>query len=81
MFGFAPDQVQGLALGCVELHEVHMGPHLNPVKVPLVGTSLFQCAKCTTELGVVDKLAEGAHSPTIHAKRKLLNNAGPNTDP
>lgn len=24
MFGFAPDKVQGLALGCVELHCVHM---------------------------------------------------------
>lgn len=34
-------QVQDLALGTVELHEVHIGSFLKPVKVPLVGiTSL-----------------------------------------
>ena len=37
--GIAPTQVQDLALGLVELHEVHMGPLLQPVKVSLDGIS------------------------------------------
>ncbi|KAK4827359.1 hypothetical protein QYF61_017284 [Mycteria americana] len=39
MFGIALTQVQDLALGLVELHEVRMGPPLKPVKVPLDGIS------------------------------------------
>ena len=31
----APNQMQDLALGLVELHEVGMGPCLEPVQVPL----------------------------------------------
>ena len=37
ILGIAPTQVQDLALGLVELHEVHVGPLLQPVKVPLGG--------------------------------------------
>ena len=35
--GIALTQVQDHALGLVELHEVHMGPPVKPVKVPLDG--------------------------------------------
>jgi len=35
VLGIALTQVQDLALGLVELHEVGMDPHLKPVQVPL----------------------------------------------
>jgi len=34
VFGIAPTHTQDLALGLVELHAVHAGPPLQPVKVP-----------------------------------------------
>ncbi|KAK4830275.1 hypothetical protein QYF61_009368 [Mycteria americana] len=37
ILGIAPAQVQDLALGLVEFHEVHMGTLLKPIKVPLEG--------------------------------------------
>jgi len=37
MLGIASIQVQDVALDLVELHEVHTGPPLKPVKVPLDG--------------------------------------------
>ncbi|KAK4806804.1 hypothetical protein QYF61_005600 [Mycteria americana] len=49
-------QVQDLALGLVELHEVHMGPLLKPVKG----------INCITQLGVICKLAEDALNPTVY---------------
>ena len=51
-------QVQQLALGLVEHHLVHVGPLLEPVKLPLDGISPFYCASCTTQLDVICKLAE-----------------------
>jgi len=58
VLGIAPNHVQNLALGLAELHEVCMGPPLTSVKVPSL-----QRVDCTTQLGVVSKLAEGALSP------------------
>ena len=54
------------ALRLVELHAVHEGPPLKPVKVPLNGIPSLQCVNHTTQLGVIGKLAEGALSPTVH---------------
>ena len=62
--------VQDLALGFVELHEVHMGPPLKPVQVPLDGIPSPQHVDCTTQLGVIGKLAEGALNPTVHVHDK-----------
>ena len=45
-------------LGLVELHEVHMGLLLEPVKVPLNGIPALKCINCITELGATCKLAE-----------------------
>ena len=58
--GFAPTQMQDLALGLVEPHEVHKGPVLEPVHVPLDSILFFWCVSCTTQLGIICKLAEGA---------------------
>ncbi|GAB0178969.1 cAMP-dependent protein kinase inhibitor alpha [Grus japonensis] len=66
VLGIALTHVQDLALGLVELHAVHTGPPLQPVKVPLDGIPSLQCVDRTTQLGVVSKLAEGALDPTVH---------------
>ncbi|GAB0180776.1 cAMP-dependent protein kinase inhibitor alpha [Grus japonensis] len=66
ILGIAPTHVQDLALGLVELHEVHMGPPLKPVQVPLDGIPSLRCVNCTTQLGVICKLAECALDPTVY---------------
>ncbi|KAK4830334.1 LOW QUALITY PROTEIN: hypothetical protein QYF61_010098 [Mycteria americana] len=48
------------ALGLVEPHEVHTGPLLQLVQVPLDDIPSFWHVNCTTRLGVICKLAEGA---------------------
>ncbi|KAK4819472.1 LOW QUALITY PROTEIN: hypothetical protein QYF61_004698 [Mycteria americana] len=51
---------QNPALGLVEPHEVHTGPLLQLVQVPLDDIPSFWRVNCTTQLGVICKLAEGA---------------------
>ena len=70
VLGIALTHVQDLALGLVELHEVHMGPPLQPVQVPLDGIPSLQCVNHTTQLGVISRLAEGALNPTVHVTNK-----------
>jgi len=70
VFGIALTQMQDLALGLVELHVVHAGPPLQPVKVPLNGIPSLQSINHTTQLGVIGKLVEGALSPTVHVTDK-----------
>ncbi|KAK4811347.1 hypothetical protein QYF61_027576 [Mycteria americana] len=60
MFGIAPTQVQDLALGLAELHEVRTGPLLKPLK----------SINHTTQLGVICKLAQAALNPTVHVPDK-----------
>ena len=57
--------MQDLALGLVELREVPMGPLLKPVKGPLDGIPSLKSTNCTSQLGVICKLAEGALNPTV----------------
>ncbi|GAB0196099.1 cAMP-dependent protein kinase inhibitor alpha [Grus japonensis] len=70
VLGIALTHVQDLALGLVELHEVHMGPLLQPVKVPLDGIPSLQQVNRSTQLEVVGKLAEGALDPTVHVSNR-----------
>jgi len=58
--GVALTQMQDLALGLVEPHEVHTGSFFEVVQVCLDGIPSFWCVICTTQLGVICKLAEGA---------------------
>jgi len=60
MLGFALTQAQDPALGLLEPHEVHTCPLLEFVQVPLDGIPSSWCVNCTTQLGVICKLAEGA---------------------
>ena len=80
VLGIALTQIQDLALGLVELQEVHMGPPIKPVKVPLDGMPSLKRVNCTTELGVICKLAEGALNPSL-SLMKILNSTGSSTDP
>ncbi|PKU41812.1 hypothetical protein llap_7885 [Limosa lapponica baueri] len=68
--GITMSQVQDLALGLIELHEVDMDPPLKPVQVSLDGIPSLQRVDCTTQLGVVSKLAEGALYPTVRVSNK-----------
>ena len=63
--GVAPTQVQDLALGLVEPHELRMGPLPELVRVPLDGIPSLRRVNRTTQLGVIGKLAEGALDPTV----------------
>ncbi|KAK4807078.1 hypothetical protein QYF61_018419 [Mycteria americana] len=66
IWGIALTQVQDLALGLVEPHESHMGPLLEIVQVPLDDIPSLSQISCTTQLGVICKLAEGALNPTVY---------------
>ncbi|KAK4832292.1 hypothetical protein QYF61_021691 [Mycteria americana] len=66
ILGVAPTQVHDLVLGLVELHEVCMGPLLEPVKVPLDGIPSLKPINCTTQLDVIPKLAEGTLNRTVY---------------
>ena len=79
--GIAPTWVQDLALGPVELNEVGMGTPLKPVQVPLDGTPYLWYTNCTTQLGVICKVAEGVLDSTVHVTYKDVNKTSPNTDP
>ncbi|KAK4812855.1 LOW QUALITY PROTEIN: hypothetical protein QYF61_022581, partial [Mycteria americana] len=57
---------QDLVLGLVEPHEVRMGPLLKLVQVPLDGILSLRLVNCTTQLGVICKLAEGALDPAVY---------------
>ena len=72
--------MQDLALSLVEPHEVHTGPFLELVQVPLDGIQSFWCVRCTTPLGVACKLAEGALD-LIKSLMEVLNSTAPRTDP
>jgi len=78
--GVAPTQVQDPAHGLVEPHEVHTGPLPELVQVPLDGIPSFWCVNCTTQLGVICKLAEGALN-LAKSFMNMLNSTTPSMDP
>ncbi|KAK4821962.1 hypothetical protein QYF61_004966 [Mycteria americana] len=81
VLGIAPTHVQDLALGLAELHEVHTGPPLKLVEIPLDGIPSLHCVNRTTQLGVVANLLRVHSIPLSVLPTKMLNSAGPNTDP
>jgi len=64
--GVASTQMHDLALGLVEPHEIHTSSLLQLVQVPLDGIPSFWCVDCSTQLGVICNLAEGALDPTVY---------------
>ena len=63
--GFVSIQLQDLAFGFVESHEVHLDPLLKPVYVPLAGILSLWHVNHSLQLGIICKLAEGALNPTV----------------
>lgn len=62
----------------IELHEVCISPRLKCVQVPLDGIPPLQCVDCTTQLGGISELAEGA---LFMLPTKMLNlSTGPSTN-
>ncbi|KAM9166887.1 olfactory receptor 14A16-like [Mergus octosetaceus] len=57
-------------------------PALNPLLYSMRNKDLkYGCVDCTTQLGVINTLAETALSHTVHVIDKVFNSAGPSTDP
>jgi len=56
MSGIVPTQVQHLALGLVEIHQVCRGSLFKPVQVPLDGIHFFCDINYTTHLSIIRKL-------------------------
>lgn len=52
------------------------GPSLKCVHAPMEGISSLQHVKCTTQLGVGSKLAQGALDPCSCCQKKMLNISG-----
>ncbi|PKU26779.1 hypothetical protein llap_22917 [Limosa lapponica baueri] len=69
VLGIAVTQVQDLALGLVELHEIGMGTPFKPVQVPLDGIPFLQRVNNATQLGV-GKLAKGSLDLIVHVTNK-----------
>lgn len=51
VLGIALSHLQDLTLSLVELHEVHTGPSLQPVRVPLDGVPALQAIDHLVSLG------------------------------
>ncbi|KAK4816395.1 hypothetical protein QYF61_016712 [Mycteria americana] len=77
----APTQVQDLVLGLVEPHEVHMGPLLKLVQVPLDDIPSLRYVNNTTQIGVIFKFAESFTRSFCLSLMKILNSTGPSADP
>ncbi|PKU49661.1 rna-directed dna polymerase from mobile element jockey- hypothetical protein [Limosa lapponica baueri] len=62
--------VQDLALGLVELHEVHISPLLEPIKVPLDSIPSLKQINCIAQLGIICKLTKSALNSPVNANNK-----------
>lgn len=65
------------ALNLTQFVWAHFFKH---VWICLDGVPPFHCANCTTQLSVINRLAEGTLSPTV-SLIKMLENASPKMDP
>ena len=54
VLGIVLTQMQDLALGLIELHEVGLGRPLKPVHIPWNDIPSLLCVNCTTQLGVIE---------------------------
>jgi len=72
ILGVAPVPMQDLALGLVEPHDIHTGPPLQLVQVPLGSIPSFCCVNCTAQLRVICKLAESALILTVYVFEETL---------
>lgn len=69
MLGTALIHVQDLVLE--EFYGVHLSSAGPLLKIRLGDIPSYQCASCNTQLGVVDKIAEGALKLIVHNTNKM----------
>lgn len=74
MHGVVPSQVQNFAHPLVVLHEVLVGPFLQPLEVSLDGCMAL-CVGHYSQFGVLCKLAEGGLCLTIHVINENVEQA------
>jgi len=66
LYWISSTHVQDLTLDLVEPHEVHVGPLLKLVWMPLDVILSVGHVSCTTQLGVICRLAEGAVDRNVY---------------
>lgn len=76
----APTQVQRLALGLVEPHDVSMGPLLELVQIRVDGIPSLRCGNCTTQFGGICRLGEGVLYSTMSLMKTKQSWAGLSRD-
>ncbi|RMC15740.1 hypothetical protein DUI87_07944 [Hirundo rustica rustica] len=78
-FGIVLTQAQNFALGLVELHNVHMDPVLQLLKIPLDGISSMSIP--LHSLVTLANLLRMLSIPLSMSPAEMLNSASPNTSP
>jgi len=83
VLGIALTRVKELALGLVELREVHMGPPLKPAKVLLDGMPSLPSSVSATPHSLVSlgNLLKVHSIPLSILPTKMLNSTSPNINP
>lgn len=82
MLGIALTQVQGFALGLTDLDEVHVGPPLKPVRIPLDSILFLQHVNHTMQFCVIGALDEVAlNFPVLIADEKVKQSWSQYCDP
>jgi len=80
VLGAALTWLQNFVLGLIALHDVCMDSPFKPEHVTLDGSTSLQCISCTTQLGVLVKLARVPSIPLSVLLMKMLSNGGPSVD-
>lgn len=68
--------MQTFALAFTKLPEAHLSSCLQPLLVPLSGSTAFKCI----QLGIVHTLAGGVLNPITQATNNTLNSTGPEAE-
>lgn len=63
--GFIPSQMQEFIFPSVELHEIHVSPFIQPVKVPLKGSTTLWCVSHSSQFHIIYELAVSALCPSL----------------
>lgn len=78
---FASTQVQDLAFGFVDPHDVLLGPLLKPIQVLLHGILSLWYVDHTPQSSVTCKLLRMHSTPLLISSMKILKSISPSTDP
>ena len=75
--GVVPLQVQDFAVLFVELHEIPLSPVLQPVQIPLDGSTATWCISRSSQYCVICKLAEVVLCPIVQVVNKDVRHYWP----